>query len=384
MSLEFYRNIPNIKKFRSISNEKFYQNVPSDWSIALTDVVNSTQAIEEGRYKDVNIAGGLAAIALANEYKNMEHPFVFGGDGVTFLVPPHFIESVRSILADTRNKIRTLYNINLRVALIPISELNNQGHETRVAKFFVSDKYSQAILMGKGFQEAERLLKVPDSPYIIPEDFAITKEADFTGFTCRWQDIPSHLGETISLIIQFPENSSADLIEATLNDLESVLGTEEQYHPLNEAQFELTKNKKYLYNEAKARSNSTGGFAFKMAMLYINITQFIARMAIKHRLPIRIKSTSLKDLPKYNVLSSDFRKYDGSLKMVVATTTENRKKMIQKLEALVQTKKIRFGYHIADRALLTCILQSESMGEVHFVDTADGGYAMAAKMLKAY
>jgi hypothetical protein len=32
---------------------------------------------------------------------------------------------------------------------------------------------------------------------------------------------------------------------------------------------------------------------------------------------------------------------------------------------------------------MTCMVHSASSGEVHFVDGADGGYAMAAKMLKA-
>lgn len=84
----------------------------------------------------------------------------------------------------------------------------------------------------------------------------------------------------------------------------------------------------------------------------------------------------------YNILSSDFRKFDGSLKMVVATTTEKRKELIEHLQNLKQAKGIRFGYHISDRALLTCVLHTGSTREVHFLDGADGGYAMAAKMLK--
>lgn len=41
-----------------------------------------------------------------------------------------------------------------------------------------------------------------------------------------------------------------------------------------------------------------------------------------------------------------------------------------------------YGIHESDRALLTCFLHLGSRREVHFVDSADGGYALAGKMLK--
>jgi hypothetical protein len=35
-----------------------------------------------------------------------------------------------------------------------------------------------------------------------------------------------------------------------------------------------------------------------------------------------------------------------------------------------------------DRAIMTCINHNNNFDEAHFVDAADGGYAMAARMLK--
>ncbi|MEP0899817.1 DUF3095 family protein [Nodosilinea sp. FACHB-13] len=40
------------------------------------------------------------------------------------------------------------------------------------------------------------------------------------------------------------------------------------------------------------------------------------------------------------------------------------------------------AYMFPDRALMTCLVFERSGREVHFVDGADGGYALAAKPLK--
>ena len=39
-----------------------YSPLPDGWAIAVSDVVDSTAAIGRGRYKDVNMAGGMMAL----------------------------------------------------------------------------------------------------------------------------------------------------------------------------------------------------------------------------------------------------------------------------------------------------------------------------------
>ncbi|MBN2605844.1 MAG: DUF3095 family protein, partial [Thiotrichales bacterium] len=41
-----------------------------------------------------------------------------------------------------------------------------------------------------------------------------------------------------------------------------------------------------------------------------------------------------------------------------------------------------YGCHQTNAAVITCLIEKTGTDHVHFVDAADGGYAMAAKQLK--
>lgn len=82
MSTEtFYSDLPSLENFLDISDLENFTVVPPDWHIIVTDIAGSTKAIELGRYKEVNLIGAASIVAILNLSKNIELPFVFGGDG---------------------------------------------------------------------------------------------------------------------------------------------------------------------------------------------------------------------------------------------------------------------------------------------------------------
>src|SRR5215470_17130138 len=95
--------------------------------VGLTDVVQSTRAIRENRYKTVNMAGAAAIAALANTLKGRHFPFVFGGDGASFAVPPDAVKEARDALAATAAWVRDNLDLKLRVALVPVVSIRAQG-----------------------------------------------------------------------------------------------------------------------------------------------------------------------------------------------------------------------------------------------------------------
>ncbi|MFN8780896.1 MAG: DUF3095 family protein, partial [Pseudanabaena sp.] len=79
---------------------------------------------------------------------------------------------------------------------------------------------------------------------------------------------------------------------------------------------------------------------------------------------------------------TDFKKFDDVLRMVVSGTTQQRKKIIDYLEKKFQEGRLVYGFHVSDRDLMTCLVFDRDGRQVHFVDGADGGYALAAKKMK--
>lgn len=379
-----FKNLKPIQVFNKVFKDESLIPVPESWYIIVTDIIGSTKAIETGKYKEVNISGGLAVMAVTNAFRDMEFPFVFGGDGVTILIPPEIASKVKDILYDTKEKIKSFYGFDLRVGIVPIKDLYEVGESIRYGKLKVSKYYDQAILHGSGVDKAEEWVKTPNNKYLVIEKKDTETEADFTGFTCRWRDIRSSNGETIALILKVRENkvkNIAKYYEETIFKIESIIGREEDYNPVKEEILEMAPLK-YVKNEAMANSKRVGFFSNFLGVSRIAFEMLLTRLVMKFKLSIKYGYYDIKNLRNYNVISSDYRKYDGTLKMILSISKENRQKLENLLEEEFQKGLIFYGLHVTNRALMTCLLHQDSEREVHFIDAADGGYALAAKKLK--
>ena len=81
--------------------------------------------------------------------------------------------------------------------------------------------------------------------------------------------------------------------------------------------------------------------------------------------------------------NADFRKFDGVLRMVMDGSDAQYQRLRAYLEGQHREGRLVYGMHRSREALLTCIVFSYNGNHVHFVDGSDGGYAMAARELKA-
>ncbi|MDO6381294.1 DUF3095 domain-containing protein [Leptospira santarosai] len=385
----FYKYLPALSSFTEIIEPSNYFTVPDDWNIIITDVVNSTDAIQNGNYKDVNIAGGITAMAVSNLMGDMDYPFLFGGDGMTLLLPDSVLSGVKDILFSIRESVKNNFGLKLRAGIVNAGELKRSGKELKLCKLKISEFYNQAILTGSALDMAESLIKNADTvnPYIIPLAHKPKIEPDFTGFTCRWQDIPSHRGETVSFIVKMNSSSVAsdqELLKIVLDQVSVLLGNDSEIHPLKEEKIKVDLSGKYFRKEATVHSGNRNGIFHFLKMLKIKIEGITVNLAINTQWKFgpKVNGMELRELRKSQVIASDFRKYDGTLKMVIACDSDSRELFLKFLDDLYQQGKLFYGYHVSDRALMTCALHEGSVREVHFVDSADGGYALAAIRLK--
>ena len=159
----FYGGIPVFRGFASLMDPALYSPLPDDWSIGVADIVESTKAIAQARYKAVNMAGAAVIAAVTNALEGREFPFVFGGDGASFAVSPGDLAAAREALAATATWVRDDLNLAMRVALVPVAAVRAQGLDVRVARFGPSaefvlcDVFRRRSRLGGDGDEARRV-----------------------------------------------------------------------------------------------------------------------------------------------------------------------------------------------------------------------------------
>ncbi|MEP6942015.1 MAG: DUF3095 domain-containing protein [Betaproteobacteria bacterium] len=373
---DYYAQLPVFHAFDNIMDPQRYQPLPDDWMIGLTDVVRSTQAIESGRYKAVNVAGASVIAALTNALKGRVFPYVFGGDGASFAVPPDAETAARDALAATAAWARDELQLELRTALVPVREVTQQGLTLSVARFGPSKNVSYAMFSGGGLAWAERAMRA--GRFMVPAAPAGVRP-DLSGLSCRWNDIPATRGVIVSLLVAPVKNGDPAfraLIEELLGELET---SPDVAPPVPDGAPDVGWPPPGL--ELEARASRKPGEGMPMRRMRVAIESFIAYLVM--RFNIRLGSFDPAVYRRDVVQNSDFRKYDDNLRMTLDCTPELADRIEARLSRAESDGIARFGIHRQTKAIMTCIVPSiAESNHVHFVDGAAGGYALAARRLK--
>ena len=101
-SLGFFAGLPRLQTAGDTFDAVRYRPAPGDWMLVVTDIVDSTIAIANGKYKTVNFVAAMAIAALKNLCAPTPIPFLFGGDGSVVLFPPQHADAARLALARVR------------------------------------------------------------------------------------------------------------------------------------------------------------------------------------------------------------------------------------------------------------------------------------------
>src|SRR6202047_995325 len=184
----FYGGIAVFRGFGSLMDPALYSPLPDDGGIGVADIVESTRAIAEARYKAVNMAGAAVIAAVTNALDGREFPFVFGGDGASFAVSPDDLARARDALAATATWVKEDLDLAMRVALVPVTAIRAQALDVRVARFGPSPNLSYAMFSGGGLGWAEAAMKRGE--FVVPTAPPGT-QPDLTGLFCRFEEIPS-------------------------------------------------------------------------------------------------------------------------------------------------------------------------------------------------
>ena len=223
----FYNELAPFHDFAAFVEFDAYEPVPDDWVVMISDVQGSTRAIEEGRYKDVNMVGAASITAVLNICGDIAVPFVFGGDGGTLVVPGSLRGAAGAALAGLRAMSLATFGLPLRVGAIPVADLRARGADLRVRKYeLMADNYL-AMFAGGGAELADSLLKgaAPGSPYLLEDDPA--GGPNLEGLSCRWEPLVPKAGRMMTLMVQGATRDPAgegELLGDVVDEISTILG----------------------------------------------------------------------------------------------------------------------------------------------------------------
>jgi hypothetical protein len=373
-----YDQLPVFEDFERVSDPALYIPLPDDWHVGVADVVNSTGALAEGRYKAVNMAGASVVSAVGNALGSMAFPFLFGGDGAILAVPPEGAGAARSAMAATARFVGSELKLGLRVGMLPVQAIRTAGHDFRVARYAASSEAIYAMFSGGGAAYAESELK---AGRIALAPAPADAQPDLTGLSCRWAPLKSRNGVMLSILVAPATDAAPEAFRKVATDIVRTVEQEaEGGSPVPAAGPEFSVSPAALRIEAAVNRKPSESRPLRLAKI-------VGEMLLAVGLDTASQSIGEFDPKRYRAWvakNSDFRKYDDALRMTIDCTRATAERLEAIMAEAERARIIDFGLHRQDAAIMTCIVPSyRSDDHIHFLDGSGGGYAMAASALKA-
>jgi hypothetical protein len=375
-STDFYESIAPFPDFGKVLDPVNYHPLPADWLAGVADVVDSTGAIAAGRYKTVNMVGAAVIAAVLNATGGRQFPFVFGGDGAGFAIPPDAAPAVRDALARTVTWASEEMGLGLRAALLSVADIRASGFNLTVARYAPSAAVSYAMFSGGGMAWAERQMKLghfsvsPSPPGLHP---------DLAGLSCRYAPIRSEQGVVLSVIVLPVGEPDVDFSRLAARLLARLSRSDNEGRPVPAEGPTPALDPRSFDLEARAiRGELSRAAALAKTWVLANFSWLVLRFRV------RVGAFVPEHYLRQTALNTDFRKFDDGLKLTVDCSLETADQIEHDLAAAHARGICVYGTHRQNQALMTCLVPSPMRDDhVHFVDGAAGGYASAAIMLKA-
>lgn len=374
---DFYRAVPTFRDFRDVADESSFIPLPDDWLVGVADVEQSTKAIQEKRYKAVNMAGAAVIAAVANALGGRDFPFVFGGDGASFAVSPTDAGIARQALSETATWVHEELTLTLRAGMTSVGEIRRHGHDVRAGRYAVSNNISIAMFSGGGVAWADAAMKRGE---IEVARAPAGSRPDLSGLSCRFERFPAQHGQILSMLVLPADLTRMSAFRRLVRQIIGIVeGSSEGARPVARETLRLKWPPQGRDLEALAYRRA--GESLTGSKLKVLARTFLYFLIMRFGMPVGrfIPKKYLSEV----VQNSDFRKFDDALRMVIDCSPA----MAQRIESVLATAEkegiVRYGCHREEAAMMTCFTPSPSSPtHVHFIDGAQGGYALAAAALK--
>jgi Protein of unknown function (DUF3095) len=371
----FYSRLPvnEIPLGELLMEDHLFFKVPENWHVLITDVKKSTLAVSEGKHETVNLVATGSIVAVLNiAYKqNMTVPFFFGGDGATFIIPPSLLKPVMQALLTHQENTLQSYNLFLRVGQVPVTAIYEKEHSLRISKLRTTQLFTIPVILGNGLSYAEKIIKGDDYALDPVQDSG--DELDLSGMQCRWDKVkpPENYDEVVSLLVIARDIANqAAAFKKVIDKLDEIYGAYEKRKPITTSKLKLKATLQKIGLEMRTKF---GGYK-PIYLMRAWTTAMLGKLYFK----TKTGKTYLTNL----VELSDTLVLDGKISTVISGTSRQREQLVVALNELEQKGEISYGLFVSKESVMSCYVRNLNDSHVHFVDGSEGGYTMAATVLK--
>ncbi len=374
MSEVWVEAVPVLDHFAQVADPSLYAPLPDDWIIGLSDVIDSTGAIDAGLYKAVNLAGAATISAVSNALGGALRLFAFGGDGARFAVPPEHAAATVEALARVAAWAARDLALDLRVGTTTVAAARAAGFDVRAAFWPASEHVRYAMFTGGGLEWAETQMKEGHASLAPVDD----EDPDLTGLSCQWGPIKPRQGKILSLIVKpvagVAQHHFADVATRVMGLLDEAAAL----NPVPRDGPEVHWPSDSLALQSRVAGSGRGAWRRRLTVI---LTTAMIWLVFKFRL--RIGGFEPQRYRREITANTDFRKFDDALMMTLDCSPGTVARLRALLDSAAAEGVVRYGLHEQDSALMTCVVPSVmTANHMHFVDGADGGYASAARQLR--
>ncbi len=378
----FYQGLPSLHRSLKeiLSEPELFLPVPESWFVIVTDVKGSTKAVAEGRYREVNTIAASGVIACLNvaQKHNVQIAFLYGGDGVTLLVPAELHEEMIEALKALRANTQVSYGLSLRVGSVQVHDVYASGASVRVAKWSVAPGYDQAVFLGDGLSYADKVIKADMSTGDVGEEEP--GAVDLSGLMCRWKDVKpaKSAEEVICVIVQAMRASEqATVYQEVLACFDEIYGSYEKRHPITARALSPSVNIGNLRLKGQLMRGNPDLFSLINEALRALMSSILFRYSLKiGRFDPVVYIQEL-------IAATDTLHLSGTLYTVMMGKESQRIALREALDVLEEKGKLIYGLAPCPSAVVTCYVPRYDKGHTHFLDGTGGGYTQASKEFKA-
>lgn len=369
-----YHNLSSFTAINQVLDDQWFTPLPDDWQVFISDVRGSTQAIAEGRYRDVNTMGAASIASVANALGSSDFPFVFGGDGASLVVPPEHAAATGEALAGVARLAAQEFQLDLRVGSVALRTLREAGMDVQVARQELSHGRCIAAFRGGGLSFAEDLIK-SDPAYA----FASSQQhhGDLGGLSCRWNEIPSTQGCILSLLVLSRPRGDTEAYRSLFRLLDELLGGDlTTANPVKPEVMTYRSLRSMIDNERRYQHRAPWRWLARKMEIYAAAGIFSLGLHPFFFSPRRYAAAMRTH--------ADYCKYDDMLRMVIDCSPQHAERIRAHLQSGYENNTLYFGLHHTDSSIMTCYVEGMGNGKhLHFIDGSNGGYAEAAREMKA-